>query len=174
MLNKSKNAEIKIKMGIMLVCGVPASGKSTFCRKILEMIYEKNSDIFPIYIDFDEEIGFIDFSMFINDKEYKIKRNDILLKLENLIHFLINDIKIYHYKNFINYVLSEKLINLFKNQSKQQIDFNNIPSILIILDDTFYLKSMRYQVYKISKKCKLYSKFNFVRQYWIYASIYKL
>lgn len=139
------------KIGMLLVCGLPASGKTTFCKRLRFHLFQHFNSILPILIHFDNEIGYIDFFQSCDDFEYKNKRTEVYSKLNILIEFILNN----YSQNDSSFVQSQ-LVPLINKLFNNTYDFPSqffFKTLFIILDDTFYFKSMRYKAFQISLKC---------------------
>ena len=102
------------KIYTFLICGIPAIGKSFFCKKLIEEIKKENQ------LNYNFEIINLSFDKIenINENNYlqfQQMRDDFLKKYNETIDFYFNNIK---NKNYF-----------------------------IILDDNFFLKSMRKKIY---------------------------
>ncbi|KYQ89440.1 hypothetical protein DLAC_10105 [Tieghemostelium lacteum] len=143
---------------IILLIGLPACGKSTFSRELLEFIskIDKHHSIVNIYhLEFDEIhkqiCNLLQCDYFTN---WKITRQEIYYQLMNLLDI-----------NNSNDSNTPLLLNRLKptisvTSSIENIDHKTIHNIFII-DDNMYYKSMRYQYFKLTeistvKYCQVY------------------
>lgn len=111
--------------------GIPASGKTTFARKLLEMSRLDLLDAGVVVISFDEHLK-IDFSE-LSEGDYKRRRESWLKTVEDLMKQLRNE---------ENPRWNEIL-------SSHQLNFHHVKTnrpTLIILDDNFYFRSMRQRI----------------------------
>jgi O-phosphoseryl-tRNA(Sec) kinase len=118
------------------LCGIPASGKSTFCQNLLNSTNQLNFSI--IWINFDDYLKLnFDSLETLDRKEYKCARESLLKSLCELIADL---------KESSVQIPQNNLLPSLKN-----FIFSN-DRFLILLDDNFFYKSMRYKVLQISRK----------------------
>ena len=103
------------KIYTFLICGIPAIGKSFFCKKLIEEIKKENQ------LNYNLEIIYLSFD-----------------KIENI--------------NENNYLQFQQMRDDFLKKYKETIDFcfkNINKNYFIILDDNFFLKSMRKKIYNL-------------------------
>ena len=101
------------KVYTFLICGIPAIGKSFFCKKLIEEIKKENQ------LNYNFDIIYLSFD-----------------KIENI--------------NENNYLQFQQMRDDFLKKYKETIDFcfkNINKNYFIILDDNFFLKSMRKKIY---------------------------
>lgn len=137
----------------LLLIGLPGCGKSTLCKKLSSIEDSKYSQIKFIHINFDDHIPLDDQEKFAimrqkqenvdNDDTWKNARYQLLLSIEEMVKSLrsktIND-------------KTKKFINLEKVDNQL---------FVVLLDDNFYYKSMRYEYYQMARRqtvgyCQVY------------------
>jgi tRNA uridine 5-carbamoylmethylation protein Kti12 len=102
------------KIYTFLICGIPAIGKSFFCKKLIEEIKKENQ------LNYNFEIIYLSF-----DKIENINENNYLQFQQMRDDFLI--------------IFNEKINYCLENL--------NHKNYMILLDDNFFLKSMRKKIY---------------------------
>lgn len=123
-----------MKLFVVSLVGIPASGKSTLARRILRMSRENSLSVNVVVVSFDNMMK-IDFTS-LSDGDYKQHREEFFNKLERLLKFK-DDLEI--------------LSNEIPSDSFHVTPANT--STLFILDDNMYLRSMRQRSRKMCKSC---------------------
>ncbi|KAK7085364.1 hypothetical protein SK128_016890 [Halocaridina rubra] len=135
---------------LVLVVGLPGAGKSTFCKNILSQKYVniKSVEYHIIYVCFDTLIPLSTQRQYaearINGNEdimdcWKGARHEILINVDKLISSLKSG------------VCDDHACNMF-NLDSETIGKNKLMSYLIVLDDNFYYRSMRYEYFQLARK----------------------
>lgn len=137
----------------LLLVGLPGCGKSTLCKKLLSNNDSKYSQLRFIHVSFDDHIPLIEQEKFAimrqqqenvdNDDTWKNARYQLLLSIEEMVK-----------------ALKSKTINEF---TKKFINVDEVDDKLfvVLLDDNFYYKSMRYEYYQMARRqtagyCQVY------------------
>lgn len=121
-----------MRLIVVSLIGVPASGKTTFAHNLVEMSKEESLPVGVITISFDDNVK-MDFSD-IAEGDYKRQREELLLKIEELIHG----------------------VNINRWSEIQGLKFNHNMKlhqpILIVIDDNMFYRSMRQRVRAMCRK----------------------
>lgn len=158
-----------IKLGLVLICGPPGAGKSTFLRTFVSFNTQSNSLCLHVPISYDNILDSnLERDLIQSDKnEWKLSRAAIrsLIKCvaTNLSALnLISDYKsladhLSRQLNLENRELNQTLTTKFVN-SLEAVHFlegiKQSTSLLFIVDDLFYYESMRYEYYKMAVDCR--------------------
>ena len=130
-----------MKIILCLLCGLPASGKTTICKKLCKIKSE------VIHVSFDELIGKLDLEI---DK-WKLTRNDVIRLIKIIVESLLNEKE-------INLNVSKEFSLLNMNSLNKLISDCNLINrenddmVVILVDDNMYLKSMRKKIYQIAEE----------------------
>ena len=133
-----------LKLGVKLLCiliGIPASGKSTFIHSFKSYLESTESNLNLICVEFDAflprdtrcQAGGSPDETFIWKKHRDFLREQI--------------------DSFLGYPFGECPDKQFSDLLISQLhtDFNN-KAIILVLDDTFHYRSMRYEYYRLARK----------------------
>jgi len=140
-------------IGLLLLVGLPGCGKTSLCKKLLLNKDSKYSKLVFIHVSFDDHIPLVNQEKFAimrqnkdnvdNDDTWKNARSMLLTSVEEMVKALksrtVNEVT----KKFIN------------------IDEVNDQQFIVLLDDNFYYKSMRYEYYQMARRqsvgyCQVY------------------
>lgn len=125
-----------MKLFVVSLVGIPASGKSTLARRIVRMSREGALAVNAVVVSFDNLMR-IDFAS-LSDGDYKQIREEFFNKLEELLLKFKDN--------------SEILSTEIPPDSFHVAPANT--STLFILDDNMYLRSMRQRSRKMCRNCK--------------------
>lgn len=115
------------------LCGIPGSGKSSFCKYLLDQL----SNFSLIWICFDEILDLnFDSLELLEGRNYKKERESLMVSMENLVR----DLKQTPVQFLQNNLVSKENSNLRNDH------------VLILVDDCMFYKSMRYKVLQIARK----------------------
>jgi tRNA uridine 5-carbamoylmethylation protein Kti12 len=165
-MNQLDATNSPIKTCLILVCGPPGIGKSTFCTELNAYIKTKsNHKTFLISYDdlIDPELE----SSLIGEhqNDWKSARNMIFQLVKSLVAYL-NQSESKHFEDFLSVqdrftstVSMTETYDLIKQGFLKAIigsNFNENSNCnnLIFLDDLFYYESMRYSFYKLAIELK--------------------
>ncbi|XP_063163367.1 L-seryl-tRNA(Sec) kinase [Candoia aspera] len=152
------------QLGLCVLCGLPAAGK-TRTAQALSSSLRKRKGWSCILLTYDRLIPLEAFSQ-MEIFHWRSYRHELLLYLE---HFLQALIKGCHYfpppnrtetmwKSFVSCLMEQGLISAGTEDSascQYLIDFIPVRPIYFILDDNFYYRSMRYEVYQLARQYSL-------------------
>lgn len=124
-----------MRVYVVALIGIPASGKSSLSKIILDLSRRKSFSANVVLICFDKLLK-IDFAS-MADGDYKRKREELFIKLENLVANFVT--------NF--YCLSDEIPPDDIHTSAEN------SSTLFILDDNMYFRSMRQRARQLCKNC---------------------
>lgn len=128
---------------VVSLIGIPASGKTTFAHKLVELSKQNTLNASVIVISFDDHIK-MDFTK-LTEGEYKNLREVLITKVEDALRlFIVNE-----QSNWTGILSSKKLIT---EESWIHLK-NNFPTI-VVLDDNMYFRSMRQRIRMICKNLK--------------------
>ncbi|XP_062988846.1 L-seryl-tRNA(Sec) kinase [Elgaria multicarinata webbii] len=152
------------QLGLCVLCGLPAVGKTTMAQQLSQSL-RKYKGWWCVLLTYDDLIPMETFNQ-IETSQWRLYRHELLLYLE---HFLQALIKGCHYspppnrtettwKSFIRCLKEQGLISPGTEDSascQYLIDFTPLRPIYFILDDNFYYRSMRYEVYQLARQYTL-------------------
>lgn len=137
------------KLTLVVLLGLPGAGKSTLCQKLFQSLETKpnSSDICLIHVCFDELIPLTLQEKFVLIKQSKLNdddegtswksaRRDVYYKVDNLVKCLKNG------------NVDSDIFNIFGIIGKQDANAKYV----ILLDDNFYYRSMRYEYFQLARK----------------------
>nr|XP_056706453.1 L-seryl-tRNA(Sec) kinase [Euleptes europaea] len=162
-------------MGLCVFCGLPAAGKTTLARALSESLKQQKGwrcvhltydDLTPPEAFSQSETSSGQEGQPSSASCWKLYRHELLLCLE---HFLQALIKGCHYlpppkgtevtwKNFVCCLKEQGLISLGAEGTAScqcLISITTLRPTYFILDDNFYYRSMRYEVYQLARKYSL-------------------
>ena len=134
---------------VLLVCGLPAAGKSTICSKVMssDLVRTKYNEIIEVNYD-----------RITVDISSKLKRQQADDAVEatgtddgKMAGHHFTDIDLEAWRKTRTYAL-EHLESLFQRQKCDQQNVTRNSNTLINVDDNFFLRSMRREVYKICQR----------------------
>uniref|UniRef100_A0A8D0LAS1 Phosphoseryl-tRNA kinase n=1 Tax=Sphenodon punctatus TaxID=8508 RepID=A0A8D0LAS1_SPHPU len=152
------------RLGVCVLCGLPASGKSTLAQA-LRCCLKRRNNWDCAFLAYDELIPHEAFSQ-SELSHWKLYRHELLVYLE---YFLLALIKGDHLSAPANRTATtwEHFVSSLKEQGLISPETDNILSchyvinttiskpLYFILDDNFYYQSMRYEVYQLARKYSL-------------------
>ena len=126
------------QISLVLVMGLPASGKTSLCKKLLSLNFN-STDLKIVHICYDSLISIEDQITYAtednNESKWKKARKDVVDLVEDLILGLKNE------------EMTVGVSRFFSDHS----DIKRT-RFLILIDDNLYYKSMRYDYYKIARE----------------------
>lgn len=129
-----------------VLVGIPGAGKTTYCQRIQEYLNVTYSSLKAIHICFDDFIKF-DAAIDLENSSFRDKRKRFLELLEQFIQAL----------NIIDFTNLEQINNVLHQEFNNKISIN-VPltplRYLILIDDNMYYRSMRYQIFQISRRLR--------------------
>uniref|UniRef100_A0A2H6N612 L-seryl-tRNA(Sec) kinase n=1 Tax=Micrurus carvalhoi TaxID=3147026 RepID=A0A2H6N612_9SAUR len=151
-------------LGLCVLCGLPAAGKTRTVQALSSSL-RKCKGWSCILLSYDDLIPLEAFGE-TEISHWRSYRHELLLYLE---HFLQALIKGCHYfppskrtekmwKSFASCLMEQGLISAGTEDSascQYLIDFIPLRPIYFILDDNFYYRSMRYEVYQLARQYSL-------------------
>ncbi|XP_060090637.1 L-seryl-tRNA(Sec) kinase [Heteronotia binoei] len=162
-------------MGLCVFCGLPAAGKTTMAQALSDFL-KKHKGWLCVHLTYDELMppeAFSQSEMSSGQEgqqslasNWKFYRHELLMYLECLLQALIKGC---HYllppketeviwKNFVCCLKDQGLISLRAEDtaiSQHLINIATLRPTYFILDDNFYYRSMRYEVYQLARKYSL-------------------
>ncbi|XP_060624569.2 L-seryl-tRNA(Sec) kinase isoform X2 [Anolis sagrei] len=160
------------QLGLCLLCGLPAAGKTTTGQALSQSL-RKHKGWQCVLLTYDDLIPMEAFTQMKELEEqpslmgsWRLYRHELLLCLE---HFLQAHIKGCHYsppqnitettwERFVCCLKEQGLISAGREDSascQYLIDFTSPSPIYFVLDDNFYYRSMRYEVYQLARQYTL-------------------
>lgn len=119
------------KLIVVSLIGVPASGKTSFGKKLMQWSTSEKIDFGVVHISFDDTMQ-IDYQT-LNDGDYRKSRMRVLIELEKLLESLKEH-------GEITESVQLKITSNLKSQN------------LIIIDDTMHYRSMRRQIRALCRR----------------------
>ncbi|XP_053207856.1 L-seryl-tRNA(Sec) kinase-like [Panonychus citri] len=143
---------------IVLIIGLPASGKSTFTTRLVNYINRNHVDMKCLYLDFDKVIPLEKQKLIVNQLDssssssWKENRKYFISSCETYLSLLINSPNSSHGSIPINETTKylEKIIQQIPLENIEHFDY-----FCLIVEDNFYYKSMREQFFRLSRQFKL-------------------
>ncbi|XP_076982431.1 L-seryl-tRNA(Sec) kinase isoform X2 [Tamandua tetradactyla] len=156
------------KLGLCVLCGLPAAGKSTFARALGHRLrQERNWAVGIIAYDDVMPDAFPDeASARPLPSQWKLLRQELLKYLEGFLMAVISQCPMSPppnrteamWENFITCLKDQDLISSAVLEAQSSYLLTKIAvsrSFVLILDDNFYYQSMRYEVYQLARKYSL-------------------
>merc|ERR1739838_170645 len=141
-LNKMRS----IKPVFCLLCGLPGTGKTSLCLKLLS---KDESELRFLHISYDELIGHLDLENKVDNK-WKDSRRDVISLVADITKQLLSGCPIN--QDFINdkhnFLCGDTLNGLFK--SLKTIVTDKPSYIVLLIDDNMHYKSMRKCYYQLA------------------------
>uniref|UniRef100_A0A673T8H0 Phosphoseryl-tRNA kinase n=1 Tax=Suricata suricatta TaxID=37032 RepID=A0A673T8H0_SURSU len=156
------------KLGLCLLCGLPAAGKSTFARALSHRLREERGWAVGLvaYDDVMPDAFLEKASARPLPSQWKLRRQELLKYLEYFLMAVINGCQMSAPPNRTE-AMWEDFITCLKGQDLISSAAPESPScylltktavsrpLFVILDDNFYYQSMRYEVYQLARKHSL-------------------
>ncbi|XP_016010783.2 L-seryl-tRNA(Sec) kinase [Rousettus aegyptiacus] len=156
------------KLGLCVLCGLPAAGKSTFARALSQRLRQERGwaagvvaydDVMPDA--FLEEAGATPLP-----SQWKLLRQELLKYLEYFLLAVINGCQMAAppnrteamWEDFITCLKDQDLISSAAPEAQSCYLLTKtalFSPLFLILDDNFYYQSMRYEVYQLARKYSL-------------------
>jgi len=129
------------KICLVLLIGLPGSGKTTLCRALVEFFKSSNTThVIPIC--YDELIPADICRHHDNISHWKEARRDVVNHVKNLILCLVG-LKEFSMANSGEVSVREEMIKTVMNMKQTRV--------YIIVDDNMYYRSMRYEYYQLAR-----------------------
>ncbi|XP_043841505.1 L-seryl-tRNA(Sec) kinase [Dromiciops gliroides] len=157
-------SEGQIQLGFCVLCGLPASGKSTLARSLSDQLRQKQGwDVAIItYDDIIPEAVLEGENAQLPPSQWKSFRHELLMYLEHFLMGIINRCKLsaptsrteVMWESFVDCLKDQGLISSGMGKAQCYCLTNVALSqpLYLILDDNFYYQSMRYEVYQLARK----------------------
>lgn len=137
-------------VSVVLFCGLPASGKSSFISKLIQVLHSTEEETNDDHAQLYDDILLIDYDQITETEIQKLNENDTsaITTATTSADTNIDEhdtIAAWNQtrSNAIS-ILEQKLTDFYSNTEKKRL--------LIILDDNFHLRSMRKQIFKSCQK----------------------
>ncbi|XP_010951264.1 L-seryl-tRNA(Sec) kinase [Camelus ferus] len=154
------------KLGLCVLCGLPAAGKSTLARALSHRLRQERGWAVGLvaYDDVMPDAFFEEANPL--PSQWKLLRQELLKYLENFLLAVINGCQMSAPPNRTE-AMWEDFITSLKDQDLISSAAPEAPShylltktavsrpLFLILDDNFYYQSMRYEVYQLARKYSL-------------------
>lgn len=134
------------KICLVVLVGLPGSGKTTLCRGLVEFLKSSHTTSHVIPICYDELIPAAVFRHHDNISQWKEARRDVVNCVQNLILCLAG-LKEFSMANSFEMSVREVMIKTVTNIKQTRV--------YIIVDDNMYYRSMRYEYYQLARLYKL-------------------
>lgn len=115
---------------VIVVFGAPSSGKSTFCQNVRDLLRQNYGKI-PVHVEFD---------YFANSA--KANRASTLQAVENF--------------DVVSWREGRQMALSYAASNLKDMKDNDKRNHILLIDDTFHLRSMRKEVYKLARQCKVF------------------
>ncbi|XP_038638516.1 L-seryl-tRNA(Sec) kinase-like [Scyliorhinus canicula] len=162
-------------LSLCLVAGLPGAGKSTFARRLQQVLQPKSESLLLCYDDLIPGEAFLVTGQADGDcltdnpvatgSLWKLYRQKLLVYIECLLQALFGNGYLSvsgsesdsMWECFIQSLKQQHIISEEIHRGVQQYSVCNTCSrpLVIILDDNFYYQSMRYEVYQIARRNSL-------------------
>ncbi|XP_049552741.1 L-seryl-tRNA(Sec) kinase isoform X1 [Orcinus orca] len=156
------------KLGLCVLCGLPAAGKSTFARALSHRLRQESSWAVGVvaYDDVMPDAFLEEASARPLPSQWKSLRQELLKYLEYFFLAVINGCQMSAppsrteamWEDFLTCLKDQDLISssALEAQSHYLLTKTAVSRpLLLILDDNFYYQSMRYEVYQLARKYSL-------------------
>lgn len=134
------------KICLVLLIGLPGSGKTTLCRALVEFFKSSHTTSHVIPICYDELIPADICRRHDNTSNWKEARRDVVNHVKDLILCLAG-LKEFSMVNSGEVSVREEMIKTVRNIKQTRV--------YIIVDDNMYYHSMRYEYYQLARLYKL-------------------
>ncbi|XP_068955263.1 L-seryl-tRNA(Sec) kinase isoform X2 [Petaurus breviceps papuanus] len=156
-------SEEHIQLGFCVLCGLPASGKSSFARSLSDQLRQKQGwDVAVITYDDIIPDAFLEGENSQQPSQWKSFRHELLTYLEHFLMAITDGCKLsaptlrteVMWENFVSCLTDQDLISsgTGKAQGYRLTNAALSQPLYLILDDNFYYQSMRYEVYRLARK----------------------
>ncbi|XP_021574180.1 L-seryl-tRNA(Sec) kinase [Carlito syrichta] len=156
------------KLGLCVLCGLPAAGKSAFARALGHWLRRERGWAVGVvaYDDVMPDASFDGASAPPLPSQWKLLRQELLMYLEYFLMAVINGCQVTAPPNRTE-AMWEDFITCLKDQDLIFSSALEAPScylltktalsrpLFLVLDDNFYYQSMRYEVYQLARKYSL-------------------
>ncbi|VFV38423.1 l-seryl-trna kinase-like [Lynx pardinus] len=157
------------KLGLCLLCGLPAAGKSTFARALSPRLRQERGWAVGVvaYDDVMPDAFLKEASARPLPSQWKLLRQELLKYLEYFLLAVINGCQMSTppnrteamWEDFITCLKDQDLISSAAPEARSCYLLTKTAvsrPLFLILDDNFYYQSMRYEVYQLARKyCSL-------------------
>ncbi|XP_023493557.1 L-seryl-tRNA(Sec) kinase isoform X1 [Equus caballus] len=156
------------KLGLCVLCGLPAAGKSTFARALSHRLQQERGWAVCVvaYDDVMPDAFLREASARPLPSQWKLLRQELLKYLEYFLMAVINGCQMSAppdrteamWEDFITCLKDQNLISsaACEAQSCYLLTKTAVSGpLFLILDDNFYYQSMRYEVYQLARKYSL-------------------
>ncbi|XP_023585807.1 L-seryl-tRNA(Sec) kinase [Trichechus manatus latirostris] len=156
------------KLGLCVLCGLPAAGKSTFARALGHQLRQQQGWAIGI-VAYDDVMpdAFLDgASARPLPSQWKLLRQELLKYLDCFLMAAVNGCQMSAppnrteamWEDFITCLKDQDLVSsaALEAQSCYLLSKTAVSrSLFLVLDDNFYYQSMRYEVYQLARKYSL-------------------
>ncbi|XP_011285903.1 L-seryl-tRNA(Sec) kinase isoform X2 [Felis catus] len=156
------------KLGLCLLCGLPAAGKSTFARALSPRLRQERGWAVGVvaYDDVMPDAVLEEASARPLPSQWKLLRQELLKYLEHFLLAVINGCQMSTppnrteamWEDFITCLKDQDLISSAAPEARSCYLLTKTAisrPLFLILDDNFYYQSMRYEVYQLARKYSL-------------------
>ncbi|XP_073096278.1 L-seryl-tRNA(Sec) kinase isoform X2 [Manis javanica] len=150
------------KLGLCVLCGLPAAGKSTFARVLSHRLRQERRWAVGV-VAYDDVMP----DAFIKEpSQWKLLRQELLKYLEGFLTAVINGCQMSAppnrteamWEDFITCLKDQDLVSSAAHEAQSCYFLTKTAvsrPLLLVLDDNFYYQSMRYEVYQLARKYSL-------------------
>ncbi|XP_037661238.1 L-seryl-tRNA(Sec) kinase [Choloepus didactylus] len=156
------------KLGLCVLCGLPAAGKSTFARTLGHRLQQEQGWAVGVvaYDDVMPDAFLEEASAPPLPSQWKLLRQELLKYLEGFLMAVISQCQMSAppnrteamWENFITCLKDQDLISSAMREAQSCYLLTKLAvsrPLVLILDDNFYYQSMRYEVYQLARKYSL-------------------
>uniref|UniRef100_A0A8I3PVN7 Phosphoseryl-tRNA kinase n=3 Tax=Canis lupus familiaris TaxID=9615 RepID=A0A8I3PVN7_CANLF len=165
---KGARGERPQRIGLCLICGLPAAGKSTLARGLRHRLRQEQGWAVGVvaYDDVMPDAFLEEASARPLPSQWKLLRQELLKYLECFLMAVINGCQVSAppnrtaamWEDFITCLKHQDLVSsaALETQSCYLLTKTAVSRpLFLILDDNFYYQSMRYEVYQLARKYSL-------------------
>jgi len=131
------------KVAIMVLIGLPASGKSTFVQQYKEYIQSKESNMKLAHICYDDLIP-------LETQKQTVTEPGLWKDLRTKVHQTVN-LKLHQYMGQPCDLDSTQFCDTISFGNKDENDIGGESRLLVIIDDNNHLSSMRYPYFQMAR-----------------------
>lgn len=132
---------------LCVLCGIPGCGKTTLCRRLVS----SGEKFTYVHVSFDELTGWIENQ---GDGAWKQSRSMVLSLVGKIVELLREDGK-YPNSNPFPDLIDKEVFRLFQEVKTVASRTIKSTTVVLLIDDNMFYKSMRYSYYQLAEQFSL-------------------